>query len=143
MGNLSLIFHLTSLVLFGFLSFLIMGQSVRLKTWRDWNVPDAAQRVLVGEPVRVLRTFAKAVGADFETEIAENYIPAVRLSLKSLFEVHRRGLITRITVKKAPQPCVCFVLGHKPGTIGVDHAVISRDLGDRLGVEFVDAHSQG
>lgn len=136
MGNLALIFHIASLVGFIGLGLWIVYQSKLLKTWRDWNTPEASRRILVGRPVRVLRDFARAIGADFESEIADDALPASRLSLLTTFELHRAGFVERIAVKKASTPCVCFVLRHKPDTMMVDVDAISRELGAQLLLEW-------
>jgi hypothetical protein len=131
-GNLSLVFHVASLVVFLALGAWILIQARSLMLWRDWGSYGSHLRIHVGEPIRVLRRFAAAIGADFETQVGLNAFPPSRLSLKSAFELHRLGFIERIIIKKSPKLCVCFVLRHKPGTIGFDSATLSRDLGAEL-----------
>ena len=132
MGNLSLIFHVASLVVLMALGVWIVRQSRSLSLWRDWCSADSHQRIKVGEPVRVLRGFAAAIGAGFEAEVKADAFPPARISLNSAFSLHKVGFIERIIVKKSPHLCVCFVLRHKPGTIGFDSATLSRELGAEL-----------
>jgi hypothetical protein len=136
MGNLALIFHVASLLGFIGLGLWVVYQSKLLRTWRDWNTPEASRRILVGRPVCVLRDFARAIGADFETELADSALPVGRLSLLSAFELHKSGFVERISVKKASTPCVCFVLRHKPSTMVVDVDTMSRELGAQLLLEW-------
>lgn len=136
MGNLALVFHVASLLGFIGLGLWIVYQSKLLKTWRDWNTPDASRRVLVGRPIRVLRDFARAIGAEFESEISVDALPAGRLSLLRAFELHKSMFVERITVKNAGAPCVCFVLRHKTGTMEVDVDAMSRELGAKLLIEW-------
>lgn len=86
----------------------------------------------MGEPIRVLKGFAAAIGAEFESEVKMNAYPPARLSLNAAFDLHKSGLIERIIIKKSPRLCVCFVLRHKPGTIGFDSATLNRELGAEL-----------
>jgi len=136
MGNLALVFHVASLVGFVGLGLWIVHQAKLLKTWRDWNSPEASRRILVGRPVRVLRDFASAIGAEFESEIEYDALPARRLSLLNAFELHKAGFVERIAVKNASTPCVCFVLRHKPSTMVVDVDAMSRELGAELLLEW-------
>jgi hypothetical protein len=136
MGNISLFFHLMSLIVFIALCWWIVHLSAALKAWRDWHSPVAERRIIVGEPIRVMRAFARAVGAGFESEIASKSIQPKRLKLEECFALHRLGFIERVIVKNGSPPCVCFVLRHKPGTIGVDPNSIIEDLGGALVVEF-------
>lgn len=132
MGNLGLVFHVASLVVFFVLGVWIAKQANMLKLWRDWGSCDSSARILVGEPVRVLRGFAAAISADFRTELGVNALSPKRLSLRSLFDLHRVAGIERIIIKKADHLSVCFVLRHKPGTIGFDSATLSQELGAEL-----------
>lgn len=132
MGNLSLVFHVASLVVSMALGAWIVSQARSLTLWREWGSYGSHLRIHVGEPIRVLRRFAAAIGAEFETQIGPNAFPPVRLSLKSAFDLHRLAFIERIIIKKSSSLCVCFVLRHKPGTIGFDSATLSRELGAEL-----------
>jgi hypothetical protein len=136
MGNLALVFHVASLLGFIALGLRIAYQAKLLKTWRDWNTPDASRRILVGRPVCVLRDFASAIGAEFESEIADNAMPNRRLSLVTAFELHKSAGVEKVTVKKASTPCVCFVLGRKTGTIDVDVDAVGREIGAQLVLEW-------
>jgi hypothetical protein len=132
MGNLSLIFHVASLVVFLVLGAWVVKQARSLTLWRQWCSQGSNQRIVVGEPVRVLKSFAAAIGAGFESEVKVNAYPPARLSLNAAFDLHKASFIERIIVKKSPRLCVCFVLRHKPGTIGFDSATLNRELGAEL-----------
>ena len=136
MGDISLFFHLMSLIVFLALCGWVVYLSAALKSWRDWHSPGAERRIAVGEPIRVLRAFARAVGAGFESDIPSKALQPTRLKLELCFALHRVGFIERVIVKNGSPPCVCFVLRHKPGTIGVDPNSIIEDLGGALVVEF-------
>jgi hypothetical protein len=136
MGNISLFFHLMSLIVFMALCWWIVHLSAALKVWREWHSPAVERRVIVGEPIRVMRAFARAVGSGFESEVASKSILPTRLRLEACFALHRVGFIERVIVKNGSPPRVCFVLRHKPGTIGVDPNSIMQDLGGALVVEF-------
>ena len=135
MASLGLIFHLASVLVFAALGLWIALQARSLKLWRDWNSPDGSGRVLVGEPIRVLRGLSGALGADFESEVRDNHCPPTRISLRSAFELHRSAHIERILVKKAPKVRVCFFLRHKPDIMAFDSATLSRELGVELEIK--------
>jgi hypothetical protein len=128
--------YLMSLIVFLALCGWVVYLSAALKTWRDWHSPAAERRITVGEPIRVLRAFARAVGADFESDIPSKALQPARLKLELCFALHRVGFIERVIVQNGSPPRVCFVLRHKPGTIGVDPNSIIEDLGGALVVEF-------
>lgn len=136
MGNLSLVFHLVSLVLLVLLVLWVLRLQTMLKVWRDWAVAGLDRRVVVGEPVRVLRQFACAIGADFNSDIPVNSIAPVRLKLESCFALHRKAGIDRLLVENNGGPSVCFVLRREPGTIEFDIQSIVRELGGSLTVKL-------
>lgn len=135
MASLGLIFHVASLLVFVALGIWIANQARSLKLWRDWNTPDAESRIVVGEPVRVLRRLAGALDAAFESDVGDGHCPPTRISLQSAFELHKLAHIERISVKKAPQVRVCFFLRRKPDIMTVDSATLSRELGVELVIQ--------
>lgn len=136
MGSLSLFFHLMSLIVLIALCGWVVYLLAALKAWRDWHSPVAERRIIVGEPIRVLRNFTRALGAGFESDIPLKAVQPARLKLETCFTLHRLGFIERVIVKNGLPPRVCFVLRHNPGTIGVDPNSIVQDLGGALRVEF-------
>jgi hypothetical protein len=132
MGNLSLVFHVTSFVVFVVLGLIIIRHSKSLKLWREWGSFGSDARILVGEPVRVLRSFARAIDAEFDSEVRLNAFPPARLRLEAAFLLHKSCFIERVKIKNSPKLSVCFVLRHKPGTIGDNFASLSQELGAEL-----------
>jgi hypothetical protein len=136
MGDLSIVFHVLSLlVLIGLVMWGLRLQMI-VKTWRDWVSPESLQRCSVAEPVRILRVFACAIGAGFDSEIPVNSLPPVKIKLLSLFELHRQRGIAEITVSKGQPPVVCFILRQETGTMSTDLSQISHELGGSLRVEL-------
>lgn len=134
MGNLSLVFHLASLVVLIGLALWALRLQIHLRVWREWNARHGSGKVLVGEPLRVLRQFATAIGAGFESDFPVNAFGVVRLSLDSCFELHRTGRIDRIVVSKEEIPRVDFVLGYEPSTMSVDLDKLKRELGGAFAI---------
>jgi hypothetical protein len=79
--------------------------------------------------VRALRVFACTIGAAFDAEISIDALPPKRIQLSSLFDLHRRGGIKRITVSQGQPPVVSFHLQAETGIIEVDLNQISQELG--------------
>lgn len=136
MGNLSLVFHVASLVVLVGLTIWVLRLQVMLKLWRDWGSPVSKHKVTVGEPLRVLRQFACAIGATFDSKVSPGALPPCRVRLTDLFNLHRQAFIDRIEVDGGDQPCVCFVLESEPSTIEADADNLSRALGGTLRVEI-------
>ena len=136
MGNLSLAFHVASLGVLLALAYGILRLQAQLKLWRDWGCPSASSRVHVGEPARVLRQFANAVGAEFYADLPLNALPPKRMGLSACFDLHRQGFVEMVSVTNRDAPCVCFVLSREPGTMNVDLEKLRMELGGSLMVEL-------
>lgn len=136
MGNLSLVFHLMSLALLAIMILWVLRLQTMLKVWREWAVRGGDRRVVVGEPVRVLRQFACAIGADFASDVSVNAIAPARVRLDSCFDLHRQAGIESLLVENNGSPSVCFVLRLEPGTIDFDIQSIVRELGGSLTVKL-------
>ena len=137
MGNLSLMFHIMSLVLLVAMILWVLRLQTMVKVWRDWAVRSGERRVVVGEPIRVLRQFACAIGADFDSELPVDSVAPVRLRLDSCFDLHRQGCIEGLHVENKGGPSVCFVLRHEPSTIGLDIQTIVDEIGGRMTVRLI------
>ena len=134
MGDLSLPFHVFSLLVFIILGYFWLRVRADLKLWRDWNSGALGQRVVVGEPLRVLKRFAGAIGADFSSELPDHFIPVSRVRLDSCFNLHRTQKILKIMIKNAERCRVDFVLDHGEGILGDDLAKIKLELGGKVDV---------
>jgi hypothetical protein len=140
MGQLSIVFHIASL--FGLIGLILWVLRLQLivKTWRYWSLPVTMRGVFVAEPVRALRVFACAVGAEFEAEVAVNALPPQKITLSRLFDLHRLGGITRITVTTGEPPVVSFHLQAETGTMESDFNRIAQELGGAMRVVVAQEH---
>ena len=140
MGHLSDVFHVVSLLGLVALIVLVLRLQMIIKTWRDWASPAASRRVVVAEPLRILRVFACAIGASFDTDVPIDALPPCKIILSGLFEIHRQRGITGISVKIGEPPVVGFILEQETSTMTTDLSRISRELGGSLRVELDQAH---
>ncbi len=136
MGNLSTVFHFASLAGLLVLVTLVLRLQVKLKLWRQWGGAASQPRVTVGEPIRVLRQFAGAVGADFESELPFDFLPPTKTKLDGCFELHRHAFIEAITVAAGESPCVFFILRSEPSTIGEMIQRLISELGGGVRIQF-------
>lgn len=134
MGDLSSFFHVFSLLAFISLSFVVLKLKAELKIWRDWNSGAGSDKVTVGTPIRVLRRFAAAIGAGFESEVADNSLSFRQLRLDACFNLHRTVGIRKILVTKPERARVDFVLVREASIMPVDLDQIRRELGDGIDV---------
>ena len=136
MGNLSLVFHVTSLFLLAALVLWVLRLQTMLKVWRDWAVRGDDRRIVVGEPIRVLRQFSCAIGANFASDISVDSLAPARVRLEGCFELHSKACIESILVENNGGPGVCFVLRREPGTMDLDIQTIVHELGGSLTVRL-------
>jgi hypothetical protein len=129
MGNLSLVFHVFSLIVLMALALWGSRLQILLGVWREWNGQHADAKVIVGEPIRILRQFAAAIGARFESDVPIKALSVARLSLDGCFDLHRGGRIEKIVITKAEKISVNFVLVNEPSTMAVDLNKLKLELG--------------
>jgi hypothetical protein len=133
-GDLSLVFHVFSLVAFAALTYRLLQLRAVLKLWRDWNTGGLERKVTVGEPIRVLRQFSDAVGADFESSAPLNALAVSKVKLDGCFKLHKDAGIKKICVTKAEKCRVDFVLVREPSIIPSELDKISLELGGAIEV---------
>ncbi len=138
-GNLSVVFHFASLVVLLALAILVLRLQVMVKLWRDWGGPQSDNRILVGEPLRALRQFACAIGAEFDSEIRLDFFDPAKIKLQACFELHRRAFVEGVEVKGGEKPCVFFILRHEPSTISEINQKLLDELGGAVAVQFKKA----
>lgn len=136
MGNLSAVFHFASLAALLALVAVILQLQVKLELWRLWGAAASQPRVTVGEPIRVLRQFAGAVGADFDSELSIDFLPPTKTRLDGCFELHRHAFIEAIEVVAGESPCVFFILRHEPSTISEIIQRLVNELGGAVTIQF-------
>lgn len=140
MGDLSLIFHVFSLIAFAVLAYLLLKSKSDLNTWRAWNSGSLVGKVTVGEPMRVLRRFASAIGAGFESSMPDSALAVAKLRLDGCFKLHRIGKITKIQVTKAEKCRVVFVLVGEPSIMPEELNQLSHELGGGIEVAISTEH---
>ena len=140
MGDMSLVFHVFSLLAVSVLIYKLLIVQADLKAWREWNTAESQLKVTVGEPLRVLRRFASAVGADFESSVADNALPVAKLRLDVCFKLHKDAGIKKIRVTKTEKCRVDFVLVREPSIIPSELDKISLELGGGIDVGVSTAH---
>jgi hypothetical protein len=136
MGNISMGFHFGSLLVLIVLIVWVLRLQVMLKVWRDWGSANSDRRIIVGEPLRVLRQFAAALDVEFVSDVPMDSIPPARIKLESCFELHRRGGIEAIEIERGEKPCVNFILRHEPSTMEVTTEKLMNELGGAVAVQF-------
>lgn len=139
-GDLSLFFHVLSLVSFIALGAALLRVQSQLKLWRDWNSGVAGSKVTVGEPLRLLRRFSGAIGADFETSATDSALPIRKVRLEGCFKLHQTAGISKIRVTKAEKYRVDFVLVREPSIMPIDLNQLSHELGGGIEVAILAGH---
>lgn len=136
MGELSLVFHLASLLVVCGLIYWVLREQKSLGVWRRWCSADAGTRIEVAEVLRALKSFSKAVGAEFNSECALNQLPPARIQLIGLFKLHQQSSILAISIENQSPPCVRFDLKREPSTMIEVKDQIVNELGNSIGIEF-------
>ncbi len=134
MGDLSLVFHVFSLVAFAALTYKLLQLQTVLKLWRDWNTGGSERKVTVGEPLRVLHQLSAAVGAEFESSVPLNALAVCKVKLDGCFKLHKDAGIKKISVTKAEKYRVDFVLVRELSIIPSELDQISLELGGAIEV---------
>ncbi len=140
MGDLSLVFHVFSLLAFMVFGFVVLRLLSDLRLWREWNTGSQGQRINVGPPIRMLRRFASAIDADFESELGDDALPIGKLRLHSCFALHKSGGIKKILVTKREITRVDFVLVREPSIMPIDLEQITHELGGGIEVAVSISH---
>jgi hypothetical protein len=132
--SLSVMFHLVSGLGICLLGWLYSVQFNRIRFMR--RVSSRARLAnIVGSPLDLIETFARAYGIDFFVQSNMN-LAIAKLKMSSILELHSQHGIESITISQDDrnQGVVCFKIIESSDTIDKDQKQIGQDLSSLLRV---------